>query len=184
MVKHYVVLEDPNGTYWPGALIESERRANMLRSDGVVLLQCEPLLFSRSGVGGFYKRAWGSGIPLSNLQPKMIVPMTIFVSREFQQLHWCVRLVKDDELKHIEQFNGLLRLSADNSQPGAHVSGLGQPKKAIALDDLGAPDANNGWTVFGMNEVRPDADGLMGLSFYGMAPGLRLVWAAISQCGN
>lgn len=184
----HVVIFDPNGNFWPGALVGG-RRVSSLHGEGVRTLPVETSLFTRSGIGGFFMRSWGAGVRLNNPQPKMIVPMTVYVDAACNELHWMVRLMPDltDHPADVpfevpKRFNGLIRLSQDSQQPGTTVQGLGPSKGDIPLDDLGPLDEHGGWTVQGRSQLSPTGEGYMGVSFYGTAPGLTMVWAAITAC--
>lgn len=175
----YIVVDDPRGEWNEGSLVE-ESRARVLTSEGVALLPVDSQLFRYSGVGGYARRAWGSGISLSNQHPRLLVPMTLFVDQTVRNLNWLVRLIPDAEMPGIRRFNGILRLMQDSSQAHSAVGGLGAATQSFDLSEIGAPDAQGGWTLRGTYDLAPHAAGHMGIALYGTAPGLRVVWSAIS----
>ncbi len=108
--KQYIVVEDPENSYWEGALVD-EQRAGQLRARGVALLPCLPDMFRRSGVGGYARRAWGAGWPLDSAVPRMVAPLTVYLAPEAgTHVYWLARLVCDQEL--LEKFDQTLRLKA------------------------------------------------------------------------
>lgn len=173
----HIVIDDPNGENYEGSLVDDLTAKILMGKDVVVLPIAEHLLL-RTGIGGFFKRAWGSGIPMSSHAPSSIAPMTIFVDTEIDTINWAIRIVPDVDMPNVKEFNGLLRLMIDSSQPnGGSISHV---REHFALNDLGAPDARGGWTLRGSYVVKAYGAGFMGLSVYGTAPGLRVLWSAIT----
>jgi hypothetical protein len=188
--SHHIVVDDPSANFWEGAIVEASR-AHELRARRVVTLPIEPGLMSRSAVGGYFRRSWGSGWPISGPVPKMVCPLILYVRREeesFRRIHWVARLVTEtrDALEHVRSGNtvlGQLRLASDSGQFGSMTVGLGAPEqwKPIQGSDLGRPDSENGWTVYGDAIITAPTDGMAGFALYGSLQGLAVAWAAISQ---
>ena len=181
MAKHYIVVEDPEGTYYEGSLVDPLRAAK-LTARGAVLLPVEPELFRLSGVGGYSKRAWGAGWPLDSVHPLAVAQLLLLCDPEHPGLHWCARLSRSDAAQasegHVVQ--GSLRIAADTSQRTPHNLRLIPGDSPIDAGKLGKPDARGGWTVRGRATLQCASQGHYGLALYGMAPGLRVLWAAVS----
>ncbi len=178
--EYSIVIEDPADEFWEGAVVVPSQ-ANVVESRGGVVLPCDPRLFRLSGIGGFHRRAWGSGVPLGTSIPKMHCPMTIYVAAELHSLHWAARLVPDFDRRVEPPYTGQLRIAADTGQPYAISGGVG------SIDDgrqhlarLGEPDERGGWTIRGRGSLQASNDGFVGIALYGMAMGLRVVWSAVS----
>jgi hypothetical protein len=178
---HYVVVWDPAGTYWEGALVDAQKaRVLSAAPHHVVLLPVIPDLFMASSVGGFSKRAWGAGVPLSTHAPRFVAPLTLFMDPKIRGMVWRARLVPDLG-ERPARYVGILRFAADTGQR--------MPNKAmyreltdhpVALEKLGEPDADGGWTVGGEGVATAPSEGHYGFSIYAAAPGLRVVWVAAS----
>jgi hypothetical protein len=187
--KH-VVIWDPSGEYWEGGIVDAEV-ATPLRGRGVATLPVESNLVGRSAVGGWFKKAWGSGWPLGTSSPRLTCPMVLYVARDAnpsvataRRLYFAARLVPDAETLEAvgqgKQLSGMLRFSPDSGQPGTFSGGVGD---ATAVDpkQLPPPDERGGWTVYGQARVSSPVDGMLGLGIYASAPGLLVAWAAVSQ---
>ena len=177
---HYIVVEDPAAEYWDGSIVDS-RRANILSTRGVVLLPVVPALMRLSGVGGYYKRAWGAGWPLASSPPKMHAPMTIYVVPEYRTVSWAARIMGEDDNR--ESYQGQIRLAADGSQPHAsNTAGVsGAHNTPVDFGKLGPRDEYSGWVIRGEAQIlTAGAGGHFGLALYGEGAGLRVVWAAAS----
>lgn len=189
----HVVVWDPSGEYWEGALVPPET-GRVLQARAVATLPVEPRLLRRSAVGGYFRRSWGSGWPIGTAVPKMACPMMLHVvpgDGPLTALNWCARLVPDSEesayeiAERIEKgghLTGALRLCADTGQQLVSSGGFGStPTTAIAVDKLGKPDANGGWTVGGKATIQTMTGGHFGCALFGMMPGIAVAWAAVSQ---
>lgn len=182
----WIVVEDPLGEWWEGALVD-EGRKRQLESRGVVLLPCLPDLFRRSGVGGFHKRAWGAGLSVNGSQPRTVAPLTVYCSPEFHGMYWAARLIPEppmvDRIMNDERnvFQGFLRFIADASQANPNKLGV-TPRNVF---DLGTLDKRHyvqgGFIIRGDATLTVPGEAHYGFALYGTAPGLRIVWMAASQ---
>jgi hypothetical protein len=183
----YIVVEDPTGEWWEGALVD-EGRQRQLEARGVVLLPVLPDLFRRSGVGGFHKRAWGAGFPLNASRPGISAPLTIYCSQHFTTMHWAARVAMLPEcLEKVKNgdravFDGaFVRFIGDASQANPNKCTL----NPTVTPDLATLDertlVDDGFILRGTSEVSFPGDGHYGFALYGTARGLRVVWAAASQ---
>lgn len=181
-MSHLVVVDDPMGEYWEGSLIE-EKRAEMLKARGLIALPVDPELIRISGVGGFYKRSYGSGWPLSNAAPTGNCPVTLYTTRNHHRLGWAARLVLDPSAPQ-KNHVGLLRLTSDTAQAtamqGGFVGNDPRDKNLIDVSKLGSADAEGGWTVTGTGTIRSTGEGYLALTLYGTAPGLAVEWLAVA----
>jgi hypothetical protein len=178
-----IVVWDPSGEYWEGSLVDGDR-ARQLSLRGVVVLPVVPEFFQHSGVGGYARRAWGAGWPLDSGYPKLVAPLTLYCMKTTKGIHWAIRLVTDSELavraRSGESFAGVLRFSADRSQHTPFYAGITDDSKPRLVNDLGPPDAHDGWTILGSGNIMVPQEGHYGFGVYAMAPGLRVAWVAAS----
>lgn len=187
-IEEQVVVWDPEGEYWPGALLKAPDLnqagqvvtgaglADALAARGVVLLPVVPKLFRLSGVGGYAKREWGAGWPMSIGVPRNISPLTMYCTTDYGELHWVARLMGEGSCE------GSLKLVSDASQPNPLRAGLTYDgvMSQVDLRNLGPADKHGGWVVGGRARVKFASDGHYGFGLYGAASSLRVVWAAVS----
>jgi hypothetical protein len=187
--KNHIVIVDPLNEYWEGAIIETEL-AMALRGRGVVTLPIAAELVTRSAVGGYFKRGWGAGWPLSSPVPRMVCPMVLYVVRDdgFRNLNWVARLVPESEdmLRALRngdtKLSGTIRLAGDSGQPGASSGGFGgRPDTCVEMNKLQAMDAEGGWTLYGGGTINPLRDGMFACALYGNVIGTRIAWSAVTQ---
>ncbi len=179
--QNYIVVEDPENQYFEGSLVEAQR-AEQLQQRGVAVLPVVPDLFKKSGAGGFFKRAWGSGWPLDALYPKMTAQMALFCDPIYKQMNWRARLVASPEFLAMDPVSrqGQLQLVADTSQRTPFNASCVPIDRPVVIRELGAPDARGGWVIGGRATIAVQTEGHYGFSLYGHAPGLRVLWAAVS----
>jgi hypothetical protein len=180
-----LVVWDPKGEFWEGAVVD-DVRARALEARGVAVMPCIPDLFMRSGVGGFAKRAWGSGWPLDHTVPRMFAPLTVFVrapdpgsSHQKQpRLHWRMRLAP---LGDGAPGLGVIRVASDSSQHNPHKLTMSYGEQDhVDVSRLEAPDAAGGWTIGGSAMICVPGDAHYPIGFWGAASGCRCVWVAAS----
>ncbi len=171
-MKH-VVLWDPKGEYWEGAIVDGEQ-VGRLEDRGVVVLPCSPELFSTAAFAGFAKRSWGSGWPLDGAVPVAVCPLAIYYPGEpYRALRWKARLVG-------KSGQGIpLRIAAGEGR-GNVVRPVLQDigKNCVEIGSLGKPDSNGGWTVGGESLFCASGPGFFSLALYGCAMGMRVAWVA------
>lgn len=179
-----IVVWDPKGDYWEGSLVDAQT-ASILESRGAAILPVSTQLFKRSGCGGFFKRAWGAGWPLDYSAPKLVCPLSLFVTQDLRKLHWAIRLVPDPgnlaaarEGKNFTE--GRFHVVGDSNQVHTHLTSVTPAGKAHDARDLGKCDENDGWTLIGSGTIHPPYDGHYGFGIYGTMPGARVAWAALS----
>lgn len=183
----YIVIEDPENQYYEGSLIEAQKAAQ-LEARGVITLPVMPELFKKSAAGGFFKRAWGSGWPLDALHPKMTSQMTLFCDPVHNCLHWKAKLVPTDEFLALPaaQRQGQLQIVADTGQRTPYNASVVPIDRPVLIRELGARSpasttaASTSWVVGGRATIACQVEGHYGFAIYGHAPGLRVLWAAVS----
>jgi hypothetical protein len=182
MDKHIVVY-DPKNEYWEGGLVTQEQ-ATQLGARGVITMPIAMELMKRSGVGGFHKRAWGSGVPIDVNVPAVHCPLTLFCAPEYNVLRLVARLQCNPafvgKLREGEKLIGQIRLSQDTGQSTPFTAGLSGNTHPIAAGDLGAPDAQDGWFVRAQAHLAVPMEGHYGFGLYGAIAGVRVAWAAVS----
>lgn len=181
----HVVIWDPTGEYWEGSLVD-DRMERVLVERGVVALPVDQESMRRNGVGGYAKRSWGAGWPLDFASPRLSCPLTVFVREGASRVDWALRLVPDERVAGAAkegnaQLQGTLRIVGDPGQDHARVATLSLSEQPIDGAAMRRPlDADGGWTFRGGGGVRPGSDGFYGFGLYGLMPGARAAWAALS----
>ena len=190
--QQHVVVWDPRGEYWDGAVV-GELKAHQLRALGVATLPVDAGLMAKNGVAGYFRRSFGAGVPLSPVIPQRAAMVLLWTTAgQGQRLFWRARLQATfhvvaglDGAEHLvrDELDGQLRLVADTAQVGAYPQGfVAYDEGAVAYTrGLGEPDKWGGWTVGGCVQLGQQLEGFMGLSLYGAARGARLAWVAVSQ---
>ena len=187
----HVVIYDPRDEYWEGALIDAEV-AQVLRARKAVTLPIEPQHLHRSAVGGYYRRAWGSGWQLASSIPRMHCPIILFAQPSSVpgsgRLNVAMRLVPDPELlvrlREGARLSGAIQVAAESGQPGAHSGGFAPaPDTRVDVAQLGPIDEEDGWTVYAGGSLNVPVEGFFSCALYGAAAGLRVAWVAVSQSG-
>lgn len=174
--KNFVVVWDPTGDYWEGAIVEAARVAD-LQTKGVALLPCCPELFSEVPFCGYAKRSWGSGWPIDSNVPRRVCPLALYSPGDpYRQLRWMVRLVG-------EKGRGIpMRLAAGEQRANVIRPSLsevgGAATNMVDVPNLGDPDAAGGWTVGGHALLSMPGPGMFALSLYAANPGMRVAWVA------
>lgn len=183
MDQQHIVVHDPEGEFWEGSLI-TPTQARALAARGVIALPFDPTLMRMSGVGGYHKRAWGSGWPVGANVPTMHCPLTVFARPGTQAIHWAARIVAEKQLlsrlREGDKLVGQLRLVQDTGQVSTMSVSPAQPTKAVDMRDLPPPDDGDGWFVGGRAQINVPMDGYYGFGIYGAIQGVRVAWAAVS----
>jgi hypothetical protein len=181
MSHHNIVVWDPKGEYWEGSLVD-EARARQLSLRDAVVLPTNAALHAVSGVGGYAKRAWGSGWPLDFAAPKNFCPLTLFVpAGDGTTLYWAARLMPMSP--GARPLDGSIRIAADSTQHNPYRLGLiqdGVHKASVETRELKDVDAQGGWCVGGRVKARAPMEAHYPLSLHGAMPGARVVWVAVS----
>jgi len=181
-----IVVFDPKGDYWEGALVD-EHTAMVLNARGAVVLPTSPELFRISGIGGFMKRSWGSGIVFDYPTPRVIAPLSIYVTPELRTLTWAARLIREPGSED-RNVIGQLRLVSDSAQPSSTQGGVGAHElssrdgrfaNVINIQEI-QPDEAGNLIARGVSRVVASAPGISGVGLYGTGQGVRLLWAAVS----
>jgi hypothetical protein len=186
--QQHIVVDDPEGEFWEGGLVSAEADVPVLRARGVTTLPIAPELIGLSAVGGYFRRAWGSGWPLDSAIPQMVCPMMLYVLQggdpqkvdagAIRRINCAVRLVRSADIEP----RGSLRLTTSSGQPGVFAGGFSATNDThLDVSKLGKPDERGGWTAYMGGTISAPANTLIGFALYGAAPGLRVAWAAISQ---
>jgi hypothetical protein len=182
MHEFYIVIEDPDGSYWEGSVIPGQL-AKSLEARGVVSIPFEPSL-SHVGNGGFAKRSWGAGYPLDYATPRMVAPLTLYCNKSFLKLTWRARIMPEEQLiervREGERLDGMLRFASDTGAPTAQVATISSKENPLLIRQLPNLDDYDGWIIGGTAEVNVVQEGHYGFALYGMAPGVRVIWVAAS----
>jgi hypothetical protein len=91
-------------------------------------------------------------------------------------MHWAARVVPVER-----RISGALRLASDTTQLHSLAVGIAPTSSPVILDELGAPDAQGGWTIYGTAKATIPGDAYIAVQLYGMITGARVAWFAISQ---
>lgn len=180
---NWIVVDDPQGNYKDGSLIDATRN-KQLTNVGVTTLPVVPDLFRKSGVGGYMKRSWGAGYPLAMDAAHLHCPISLYLDEHCGVMHWAARLVPSEELypelktDPPKQLDGFLRMNVDTGQVCNHRVGTASVASPVDMRELNMIDAQDGWTVGGILQITVPMGGHYGFGLYGMAPGLRVAWLA------
>jgi hypothetical protein len=176
----HVVVHDPSGSYWEGALVDRQTASQLEQLQRVVTLPVMADHFRSSGVGGFAVRRWGAGVPLDSRAPQMICPITLFCVPQVRGLVWKARVMPNGAPR--KQYDGLLRFVADSGQRTPAKGSYSElSDRVLSLrDELPPIDPEGGWTIGGEGIISAPNEGHYGFSLYASAPGLLAVWVACS----
>lgn len=178
-----VVVDDPAGEFWEGSLVGKEVAAQVL-SRGGATLPVDAGLFRLSGVGGYFRRAWGAGWPIDHMSPQRFCPMALWLPSTHRVLNWVARLAPDARalaaLREGRPLDGQIQVSSEPGRSSGHKAGLSPEKLPVLGKELGPLDERGGWTVGGRARIGLQADAVYEFALYGWLPGARVVWAACS----
>lgn len=171
-----MVLFDPQGTYWEGALVSGDV-ARVIRSNRGATIPIDTDLLNLNAVAGYYSRSFGGGIKPSTAVPARICPMLLYTVPPGTVLNWRLRL----QAVEGEQPTGSLRIVTDSSQRNAYAGGLNAGEgSGVAFGQLGDPDQFGGWEVGNQMRISP-VEGYLSLMVYGAGTGVRISRATVSQ---
>jgi hypothetical protein len=132
------------------------------------------------------KRSWGAGIPINDVTPRVIAPLTLYVEPEFRTIMWAACIVRDTsrggDVPADAPLSGSLRLVSDSAQPNGAQGGVSPHDKmrsVVHLDDQ-LLDEHGKLIVRGASRIVPSSPGFAGVGLYGTGSALRVVWAAVS----
>lgn len=198
MLSKRVVVWDPNpglDRAEDGLVIHGPRAAVAAESRGMVLLPVTPELLDAppNGCAGWVKRSFGQGVATGNdsgtVFGRRFAPVSIFFARDSGSfLNWAARLIpllRHDRLAHPLETgavvpSGMLSLTSDATQVGTSPGGLGG-EGPLDVASLGPWDRRGGWTARGRCSLASFASGWLGVSLYGTARGVAVLWLALSQ---
>jgi hypothetical protein len=179
-----VVVWDPEGWYWEGAIIPESVAGPGRELRGLVALPCEPELFLLGAVHGYFRRSWGSGWPVDTARPAIHCPLVIAQVPERETVHWAARLVPASPqwAKDIVQGKGAgtLRFSPDTARGTGTGALLPSETRAIDGRHLGPVDSSGGWTVGGRAMLATREGTYLSFGLYGAMQGVRVAWAALT----
>lgn len=189
MKTQWLVVYDPRRAAPEGSVLEGDEQdkaRGALERRGVVLLPVDAALLDLSALSGWFKRSFGQGVELSGMRGTRCCPLVLHVEPDREFVHLAVRLTPQP-LKAGESSTarGQVRLVSDPSGATTGVSGglsaLELPGRTPFNDDLGPPDAAGGWTLRRAYRLSCSMRGAMMMQLYGVAQGVRVAWAAVSQ---
>ena len=173
-----------------GDVVVDTQRAHMLQELGhaVLLPVDERLLTAEVGAcGGFYKRALSEqhGDLGRSITPAHRVPLLLRMGPLQHRIHWAARVAPTRQgaaqLASGLAIQGILTLSGCQ-QGGLQVPRLFEPRNPL-IPELTRHRADT-YLLRGEAGAGVSTEGLYGLSLYGAAPGLRVLWAACSAAGD
>lgn len=184
MGTNYVVVWDPEDIFWEGSIVD-QSQALSLKARGVCLLECQPKLFKRSGIGGYMRRGWGAGWPLEHGHPTLFCPLTIQAGPMHRSIRWAARLLPTpSKVSQARErgldLTGMIRLTNDSTQSTSNQAAMAPGSPFVDARALGRTDNFDGWTISGSATIHPVQDGHYGFALYGSCPSVRVAWAAIS----
>lgn len=189
MNERYVVLADPEDEYWEGGIVDATI-ARTLAARDVAMLPVVTDFLKAGGIGGYTKRAWGSGWDLASTTPRIQCPLTLYCAADTKAIfvYWKALLVLSPDIAEAvlegkQKLQGAIHLTADSSQPISTRAGV-SADVSISGDDL-TPNKfsakHEGFIVGGRTKIMLPAPSVYGFALYGQMPGARVKWAAASQ---
>lgn len=185
-VMEWIVVEDLERKYFEGELLDTVR-AKQAESWGAVVLPIDVALSKRSGVGGYYRRAFGEGLPMAGnaMIPRAVGQMTLFLAQGSHKLTWKARVVPEAATLPGwiagSTYEGSIRIIPDGSQESPFRFGLGNQNAHDMRAVLTTARTPQGLVISGDADVTVPQDGLYGVALYGRVAGFRLRWLAASQ---
>ena len=186
----WVVVGDPTGSTPEGTVLAGDDQGKAivaLERRGVTLLPIDEALLGLGAVGGWFKRSYGRGVALEGMRGTRVCPLVLAVEPQVEFVHLAVRLVPSLVKVGAEQPapRGQVRLVSDPSGASTGMSGglsaLALDNQAAHTDDLGPPDKAGGWTLKRSYRLSCSMRGLLMMNLYGVASGVAVAWAAVSQ---
>ena len=174
-MNQYVVIED---TKFPAGAVLSEPQAVPARLRGAALLPLDGK-DARTAINGYSVRHWGAGEKVDPGLPSLVCPMVLGLVRGLHTLNWCARIIGKPSER--EPLHGSLRVISDGFQTSMKcaLSSVGG-KNVFELKRLGEQDVN-GWVISGSAGVDVESEGIYGFGLHGAAPGVSVLWSALSQ---
>lgn len=176
-MQHRIVVWDPSGKFPIGDIIEGDKAISLLHGHGGLTLPIEPHLLGRNAVSGYFRRDWGRGTPFTNMVGTRGCPMLIYVVPDFAVLNWAIRV---EPIPGAPESRGTFRLTMHTGQVGTISGGLAADGAVVEFADRPI-DPHGGVTIVGSSKLNCTMEGYLGLSIYGTAVGVRVLWSAVSQ---
>lgn len=174
MSREQVVIHDPLHELADGSIQNGPNMLQRLANRGVVML---PVEHDRAfgALDGYFRRGWGEGWIFNRGAGERGCPMVLGVLPNMEHVYWCARIkAKGQNLR------GSMKLVTNSS--GGRLSGTLSPHmKAPALQSLGPPDRQGGWTIGGHSKMRVAIEGLLMLDLYASARDCVVLWSAVTQ---
>jgi hypothetical protein len=169
------------GDLLPGTVLSRHEHVASARSKGAVLLPVDGDLIEHppSGADGWAKREYGEGVAPSAHVPSRCCPITVRIEPGRGFVHWAIELAFVEG----EHAQGTLRLGSDTSQRGTVSTATQAAGPVIDVEAVWGL-AHLVQTVHGVLPVDVRIDGLLGLSIYGAARGVRIRKVAVSVCSR
>lgn len=182
--NQFVVVWDPEGKYWEGAIVE-QSMMQQIKARGGVVLPVDPMLFTLAGDGGFFKRAWGAGWPCDHTTPKSFCPLTLFLTKAHTLIYWAARLVPDKRYFEVDKGGpvddtGQINIMSLTQRANTFQAPLTPRTGPKRIRDLGPADEHGGWTIDGHAFANVAFEGHHSFSLYGTGKGVQVAWAAIT----
>lgn len=171
------------GGLLPGTVLERHEHLAKARAQGAVLLPADADLIEvpTSGADGWAKREWGEGFEPSAHTPSRCCPIAVRIEPGRGFVHWAIQLMFVTREAPV----GSLRLGFDTAQRGTIAPASqtsGPPIDLASTVAEGVPGMTR--TFVGLLPADVRIDGLLGLSVYGAARGVRIRKVAVSVCSR
>ena len=185
MIGQAIVVWDATGEYAEGEVVDDNRKVKLLAQGRAVVLPVDAEILGANALAGYVRRSFGRGWVPDQYTPGRGAQLVFYSIPGRPMLHWCARIgtaferaFKPGDLAA----RGSLKLMTDTSQRGiALAGGLVPVVEPPRLETLGSPDKDGGWTLQGTSQFSAQHEGFIGLSLYGAASAVRVLWLAVSQ---
>lgn len=176
-----------------GGLLDEQTRIEVARRGGAVLLPVDRDLLATPF--GWTKREYGVGVDCPSPSPRRFCPIAIGIDPSRPFVHWAVELrdvSADGSSVPTDNHgapSGTLRLGFDTSlrgtiAPETSAGGAAIDVSRLVYSDGGRHDPGFFATATGVLRASVSIEGLLGLSLYGAATGVRVRRIAVSVCSR
>jgi len=163
-----IVVHDPRREVPDGQIIRGELEVAKAKSHGLLLLPVD-LDHAADGLGGYFRRGWGTGWLMNRNSGERACPMALGADPEFGWIYWAAWVVSSGG-----DPRGSVRLASDTTVPGVMQAGIGA---SDAADLGGNPE---GFAIAGKCQLTAKQRGPIAVSLWGVAKHSLIVVSAVS----
>lgn len=172
-----ICAHDPSNPGNVGAVFfaKEQRTIDRAAAEGAIFLPLESNLLRMFSLGGFVRRDWGWGWPMSLNRPESAAPTVLQVRAGDSQIHWVAELGTPEGYPA----RGKVQLALTRNAAGALAPGFSQ----VAQPDAFELKKDATLIVRGTAQLNTLIDGFVALHLWGTCSNVRVYWMAVSQSG-